>query len=108
MLGIICRKGLVFCVLRPKVIASTAPFLWRQLENGRAKEIWWTKVWKSGRKTRRVSDAPEEERHAEKWTKWQESHQPQAGYRNRFVRGTEERREGSAQAYVEEIFLTSR
>jgi hypothetical protein len=94
--------------LTAKVIASTAPLLWRYVENGRAKEVWRKKVWKGGRKARRVSDAPEEERHTEKWTKRQEGHEPQAGYRNRFVRSTEERRKGSAQTHVEEILLTSR
>jgi hypothetical protein len=85
------------------VIASTAPLSWRQSENGRAKEVWRKKVWKGGRKARRVSDAPEEERHTEKWTKRQESHEPQAGYRNRLVRSAGEGREGSAQAHVEEV-----
>src|SRR5688500_7868889 len=69
--------------------------------HGSTQIIRQEKVRQSSEQARRVSHAPQEEGNAAK-RKRKESHQPQAGDRNRSFRSAGERRQGSAKTLVGE------
>jgi hypothetical protein len=66
-----------------------------QQKNIREEEQLRPQVRKGIGQERRARDEGHEEGHAEEWPQRQEGHKPEAGHRNRLVRSTQVRREGS-------------
>jgi hypothetical protein len=64
--------------------------------HGREVTQGYTKVRQEGAEDGRICDASQEARNVEEWPERPQGDQPEAGHRNRLVRGAEEGCEGSA------------